>query len=160
MPFKIKMELGGIKDALKSLDGLKRGVQRRILRAAVTEASAPILQSARGHAPKRTGTFKRSLGKKVKTYSKSGTVVAIVGPRKGYKTQTGITRKGKEIFEDPTKIAHLLEYGHLVVRGGKVVGHAPAYPSMTPAMQENQSRAVETIARRIGEEIEKEAAKR
>lgn len=33
------------------------------------------------------------------------------------------------------RLTHLLEKGHDVVRGGKVVGHAPAYPHIADAEQ-------------------------
>lgn len=33
--------------------------------------------------------------------------------------------------------SHLIEYGHQVVRGGRVVGHAPARPYLRPALEAN-----------------------
>lgn len=61
------------------------------------------------------GLLKKSLGQKVKTYAKSNTVVAIVGPRKGFRKRIGtITRgknKGQPVYADPVKYAHLVELG-------------------------------------------------
>lgn len=48
-------------------------------------------------------------------------------------------------------VAHLIEYGHLLVKGGPlnggghVVGWVPAYPFLRPAAESNVREAVETI---------------
>ena len=61
------------------------------------------------------GLLRKSLGYKVKTYTKTGTAVAVCGPRKGFREQIGVVSRGKDkgkpIFADPQKYAHLVENG-------------------------------------------------
>ena len=48
------------------------------------------------------------------------------------------------------RLTHLLEKGHDVVRGGKVVGHAPAYPHIADAEQ----KAIAEFEAEIRREVE------
>jgi HK97 gp10 family phage protein len=54
-----------------------------------------------------------------------------------------------------SKIAHLVEFGHELVRGDKTVGHVPAYPFLRPAMDDNVEEAVAIIGESLGDTIEK-----
>jgi len=54
--------------------------------------------------------------------------------------------------------AHLVEYGHALVKNGKVVGHVPAYPFWRPALDARLPNAVRTVERglvRLVEEAER-----
>ncbi len=64
------------------------------------------------------GQLKKSLGSKVKSYSRTKTSVAIIGPRTGFRKQIGVYVKGgkkhhagEPIIIDPVKYAHLVEKG-------------------------------------------------
>ena len=158
MPFAIKIKLEGLKDALDSLQSVGRTVRNKILRKALNDATQPILASAKARAAiGPTRQLRRSLGRRVKTYRLSGAVVAVIGPRRGYRVL--VERAGRQVPHDPAKIAHLVEYGHVVVRGGKVVGHTPPHPFMAPAMEENRTQAVSLISSRIANELDRLAAK-
>lgn len=56
--------------------------------------------------------------------------------------------------------AHLVEYGHQLVKGGpldgdgKVVGHVPAHPFLRPAYDEQQENAVRAIGLTLFEKID------
>ena len=55
---------------------------------------------------------------------------------KGWKSKTTMTRTGAEtvIYQgDLPGLAHLLEYGHPIVSGGRTVGQARAFPHVDPA---------------------------
>ena len=55
---------------------------------------------------------------------------------KGWKSQTTLTRTGAEtvIYQGSQPgLAHLLEYGHPIVSGGRTVGQARAFPHVDPA---------------------------
>lgn len=154
MTWTIKGKIDGLSDVMKSLEGLKASVGRRILRKAITDATRPILKDAKSKCPRETGLLRKSLGRKTKVYRKSGVVVGIVGPRTGFKQMVTIkdrrTGKTVEVLRNPTKYAHLVEYGTL---------KAAAKPFLRPAWTGNKSRAAELIATRVREEIAKEAAK-
>lgn len=54
---------------------------------------------------------------------------------KGWKTKTTKTRTGSEtvIYNgDVPGLAHLLEFGHPIVSGGRTVGQAKAFPHIEP----------------------------
>jgi HK97 gp10 family phage protein len=149
-----QVKLAGLKAVLDSLADLNRTVRNKILRAAINDGSRPILDNMKARAPVGdTGQFRRSLGRRVRTYRQSGVVVVVIGPRKGFRV---VTQRGTKLVpHDPAKIAHLLEFGHVIVRGGKAVGHAPPYPTIGPAMEEEKGAATQAIGDRIAAELAK-----
>lgn len=61
------------------------------------------------------------------------------GYGKGWKSQTTTTRTGAQtvIYQgDKPGLAHLLEYGHPIVSGGRTVGQARAFPHVDPAAED------------------------
>lgn len=114
MSYKVHGKVEGLTDLLARLNGLKRQVASRILRKAVGEAGKVILKVAKQMAPRESGLLRKSLGRKVKVYRSSGTAVAIVGPRVGFRQVVRRTR-GKwfptEAMANPVKYAHLVELG-------------------------------------------------
>lgn len=164
MPFAIRASVD-IRDALRRLNGLKQGKRNAILRTAATKSARLVLASAKANLRTRTklqkklgitrhGILLKSLGVKIASYEH--TVVALIGPRKGFKEQIGVRtrdgkhgKKGDPIYEDPTKIAHLVEYGH----GGP--GKADEHPFMRPAWYSNEAK----VKRIYEDEISKGLAK-
>ena len=114
MSYRVKAQVDGLADLLARLNGLKRQVASRILRKAVAEAGKIILKVAKQKAPRESGLLRKSLGRKVKVYRSSGTAVAIVGPRLGFK-QVVRRARGKwfpaDVASNPVKYAHLVELG-------------------------------------------------
>jgi hypothetical protein len=81
-------------------------IERKVLRQAINVATTPAVRAAKRLAPKgESGLLKKSIGKKIKTYKRTNTAVALVGPRK----QTVGEYKGKP--RKPSKYAHLVERG-------------------------------------------------
>lgn len=123
MAFSIRARVDGLQDILRKLDELPKKLRNKFLRRAVSDAAKLILWSARARTPRRFGILKKSLGRKVKVYRRSGTMVAIVGARVGFKQQVGTRVKasrasarypkapGDPIYADPTKYLHLVELG-------------------------------------------------
>lgn len=113
----IEAKIEGLKPILARMERWKGGKQRKVIRAAISKASTVILQEVKSRVPKRSGLLKKSMGRKVKTYTRTGTVIAIVGPRVGHRK----LYKGNYI--DPVKYAHLVEFGRKasVVRKKKVM---------------------------------------
>lgn len=96
-------------------------------------AAPPKIAAASNITPLKL--LKKSIGQKVKTY-KSGVVVGIVGPRKGFRAEIGKrVRKGKKsnvgdpIYADPVNYAHLVELG---------TKHSKAQPFLRPALEESK----------------------
>src|SRR6266852_172896 len=93
----IEFRIDGLQDTLKHLDGLKRSVQTKILKDALTAGGKLVLEAERSQAPISKderlipGLLQMSLGTKVKVYRGSGVVVILVGPR----TKMGRDKKTK-----------------------------------------------------------------
>lgn len=165
MAFAIKAEIQGISELMKTLEKFPGAIQRRILRPALNAEGTRVLKEAKAKVPVDTKLLKKSLGKRTKTY-KNGGVVVIVGPRHGYKRQIG------GVWKNPTKYAHLVEYGvkpHFIsarsnVASRKVIhakmhpGFAGRYP-LTDAYKTALNGAAERMAVRMAAEVEKLAAK-
>lgn len=166
MAFAIKARLEGVEQSLKNLQEMTRTVRNKILRKAVNASSKVVLDAARQLVPSSTGLLKKSLAVRVQTYRASGVVVGIVGPRTGYqKTRQGkkITSFGKKMKaagQNPSKYAHLIEFGHNLARPkGNLIGYVRARPFLRPAFDQNKSSVIALMEQRITEEIEKEAKK-
>lgn len=131
MPFAERAEIGGLPQILQQLEGVKARVAKKALRKGVTACAKELKWAAKSRAPRRAyiqgnlsykgGLLKKSLGEKIKVYG--GTVVGIVGARKGFKQVIGTRVKdsgprakypkkaGDPIYADPTKYLHLVERG-------------------------------------------------
>lgn len=167
MPFGISGKLDGMKQSLASLAGLGRTVRNQILRKALDKATQPMLKRAKQLAPRGpTGLLRKSLGRKIKTYRRSGVVVAILGPRKGFRKVVN----GKPV--DPVRYAHLVELGRgavavkkarILSSGTKVFGRrvrpAPAKPFLKPAFQQGKKAAEAIIIGIIWNEVRKLAGR-
>lgn len=151
MAWTIKGTLTGLDQSLKLLQGLKQGVRNRILRAALSKATTPMLKTAKRLAPVETGLLRKSIGRKVKTYASTGSVVVVIGPRTGFRRE--VTVRGRKMIRNPVKYAHLVELGH----GGP--SPAPAHPFLRPAWDNHKAQAQRIVAAEIVAGIEREAAK-
>lgn len=168
MPFKISAKLDGMGAVMRRLAAIKQGARNRILRKALNAAARPMQQTAKELAPKESGLLRRSITVKVQTTGK-GEVVALIGPKRGLKKSVKVKKdrvyrqRGRltlrirnplaqylVMVRDPVRYAHLVEKG-TVSRQAK--------PFLQPAFDRNKSQAESTIARIVGEEIEKLARK-
>jgi len=176
MAFAVKARLTGVEQALRNLGAMTRTVRNTILRKAVNASSRLVLDAARALVPQGTGMLKRSLAVRIQTYRGSGAVVAVIGPRTGYqktrqgKKQTAFGRKIKDSGQDPSKYAHLVEFGRASVQVkkarvlsdgatfyGRVVQSVPPRPFLRPAYEREKARVIATMYQLIAEELNKAA---
>lgn len=139
----IKAEVTGLRELTAKLQKIGKGATK-VARKMATKGSqilakeikrrAPIGQSLIGNKKGKlvaAKLLKKSIGSKVKVYR--GIAVGIIGPRKGFRTQIGVRirgkNKGQPYYQDPAKIAHLVESGH----GGPHA--APAHPFQGPSFK-------------------------
>jgi HK97 gp10 family phage protein len=141
--------LTGAKELERALKTLGERTQRKVVRQAVNAAATPMLKAARAGVEVESGLLKESLTKKVKTYTESGTIVAIIGPD----TQTKGEFNGEPRW--PAKYAHLVENGHLTPDGTFV----PPHPFLRPAYDSTEGQALDVMKTKLGKGIEREAAK-
>lgn len=149
---KIKTKVEGLEDSIAALKAFKYGVRTRLLRKIVTAGSSTLLKASKARAPRLSGLLRKSLGRKIKTYSPSGTVLAVIGPRSGFGKNVTFGPKGKKRtrYQDPIYYANLVEYGTKT---------APAKPFMRPAYDESRAAIKGLMAQKATEEVAKEAAK-
>ena len=139
-------------------------VFRRHVGRAAGRAMTAVSRAAKRLAPKDTGDYRKSIGKKKKTYSRTQTVWVGVGPRKG---------------KNNYSLAYLLEYGHRMVVGGstartsgsrverartaertgtgRMVRFVPPRMHLRPAMRRNRAAVVATYTSGLRDGILTEA---
>lgn len=163
MSFVIRGRLDGIAEARRNLQHLGEQMRKRILRKAVRAAAKLIEKAAKSHADasKDTGLLKKSIGTVVRVYRGGDKVIAVIGPRVGFRRVID----GRVM--DPTKYAHLVENGvkpHALGKGSSLrkktqagQGHPgfAAKPFLRPAIDGNKAAANAAIARVVAEELKK-----
>lgn len=165
MAFKISGRIEGLEPMLARLRQLeKKSAQMRVLRAALTKGSKPVLDTAKKlapvsgpeDAPLQPRLLRKSLGRRVKTYGGRSTVVVIIGPRSkpSFRRQVGTRTRGKQkgqpVIQNPTKYAHLVEFG---------TRRSRAFPFLRPAFDLRKREAQAIIGREIFLGILRELAK-
>ncbi len=97
MAWGIRVELTGLADLHARLEQMKRGIRNRIVRQALRKAGAPIRKAARAHLRpgvgqgQETRLLQRSIDIKDKTYSSSGVVILIIGPRNDFRQTVDVS---------------------------------------------------------------------
>jgi HK97 gp10 family phage protein len=135
----IQFTLVGEKELRRMLESLPRKMSGPVVRKALREGAKPILAAARAAAPisddKDPGGLKKSMspgrGIRIRTYRRSGTTVAVIGPA---------WPQGAH--------GHLIEFGTepRFTKDGKYRGIGPAKPFFRPAFDANIGRAKRIIA--------------
>lgn len=137
----------GDKKLLRALKKLEARPVRKETRKALNKAATPMLKAARRNAEfiGDNDTIRDSLGKRVKTFM-SGVIVVVMGPRKGH------VRDG----HDPTKTAHLVEFGTRPHSIGEIKHPGTkAFPFMREAFDETVDQSLRLFIRLIRGGIEK-----
>lgn len=132
------MVLTGDKELIRNLERLPIRVQRKVVRQAVSAALTPLNKEMKRQAPKDTGTLKKSIGKKIKTYKNDGVVWGAVGVRSGFAT----TIDGKHV--NPRLYVHLVE---------NLTGF------MRRAFDLTRRQVLSILGKKLGSGIEREAKK-
>lgn len=145
MPFAIKARFEGVQSAIQALDGMDKKVRRKGIRKAALAAGTIILKAAKSRVVRETGLLRKSLGKKVKVYTR-GVGVAVVGPRLGFKQE--VTRRGVKVWSNPVRYAHLVELG---------TSHSAAKPFLKPALEATRKEVEAAMVKAINEVIEEGA---
>lgn len=125
---RLNVQIVGIEQAIRNLQELPKGLQRKHMRIAMNAAGGVLKTAAVSRVPRQTGLLKRSLSVKVKA-NKRGEWFAAVGPKRGMKVGVRTTAKGtlramsaaktKSLaaagetvrYANPARYAHLAEKG-------------------------------------------------
>lgn len=146
----IKMDIRGDKQLEKLLTELPKRSITKGFRRAFSQSASPIVKDAKKNCPKLHGALKKSIDKKLKTYSTTGVVVCLIGPDKNvFGSITG--KDGKIRVVTPWRYAHLVHNGHAGPRP------AAANPFLKKAYDSNQSKVISTAQAVLKETLEQEA---
>lgn len=149
------MQLFGDKKLQKLLLTLPKRLQRKALRRGVTKGARLVARTAKQKTPRETGTLKKSIG--IRTYTSRGkeSVGAVAGPRRGFKSPIrkkhgwASKKNGKAQYRDPTRYAHLVEFG---------TKHSAARPFLRPAFDALWHQVVTMVGSEVKVEIKKARA--
>lgn len=139
----ISEPVSGMAQIERILNGVADDVRTELAAKGVGAVGERIENAARAFAPMKSGALKASLGTRVIRNPERAKAVAIVGPRRGRFVGGSQLAKGIRGGDQPSKYAHLEEFGHVTVqsrKGGTLrkgtarkVGFVPARPFMRPA---------------------------
>lgn len=137
-------ELMGADELKHLMRKLPPRVHRKVTRAAISAGLTPMLRAMRKEVPVDDGVLKASLGRKVKAYDKSLSVVGLAGPKK-----------------NAAPHAHLVEYGTAprYDADGNYSGVMPPNPFVRKAREEQTYPASVAVNRKMAEGVHREAAK-
>ncbi|GAB6171996.1 hypothetical protein JCM15765_14740 [Paradesulfitobacterium aromaticivorans] len=128
MSIKLKFELSGIDDAVTRISKLDLETTAAV-RAVVRKSGLRLGRRMREDTPTGpTGNLKAS----IKTRFTPDQLSADVGPTHG---------KGSH--------AHLVEFGHALVKNGKTIGHVPAHPFIQPTAEEERPKYLNGLKQAI-----------
>jgi HK97 gp10 family phage protein len=134
----MELTLTGSKAVYANLDNFTVVLRDKLLKRAMGRVTRPIEQAAKAACPVDLGTLRDSISTKTTSKKGKGTNLhAIIGPKRRVRVPIGIVRrgpnKGKIKMAIPTRYAHLVEFGHTIVRNGSIIGHAAPIPFMRKA---------------------------
>ncbi len=99
----------------KFKEELSARVFKNSMRKAVIAGANIVEPELVSQAPKKHGTLRQSITQRIRVYTKSGAGVALIGPASKFRMPEPPSGK----IEQPSRIAHLVERGHRLVKGGK-----------------------------------------
>lgn len=137
-------ELLGAAELKQLLKKLPPRIHRKVTRAAISAGLTPMLRAMRKEVPVDEGVLKASLGRQVKAYDKTLSVVGLAGPKK-----------------NAAPHAHLVEYGTAprYHADGSYAGQMPPNPFVRKARDEQTHAAGVAVNRKLAEGVQREATK-
>lgn len=143
----MQVEISGADDIAKTLREMSDATRGKISMEAMITALTPVVTSAQAFArsSRDTGNLCNSIGFRVRAYSRKSKIVAVIGPRRGFKVvdRSGSTRNA-------SKYGHLVEFGHMAKNGKQVA----AKPFMRPGFASSEGKAMQDMANVFRQRIE------
>lgn len=166
----LTLKVEGYAEAKRILDELPNAMQKRMLLAALRGSARPMLQSAKGKVPVRTGKLKRQLRIvrfKDRNAPKSEVDVAVKPLFDRTKKRGTVNEYYGKFIHEGTKDPRTSKKGRLLVfeneRGEKVFARSvrgiKATPYLEQAYSENSERTVALFGDELAKAVEKFVAK-
>jgi HK97 gp10 family phage protein len=136
----VSIRFEGVREFAKALRQLPDAVAAEALETALAAGAGPIRERATQLARRRSGKLAGSIRILASESTRASAAVSV----------------GTKV-----KYAHLIEFGHRLVRGGslrqgtgRVVGTVPAFPFLRPAVDEQRELILRRIGQVLGAQIE------
>ena len=160
------IKIDGLKELARFIDQLPKKSLKKALKSAVSAGSTPIKRTAKTLVPKLTGTLKKAIARKVKTYP-NGNAIAIIGADRGVTGMAhGASRARSTGLHIPANYVHLVELGvapHPQPKNPwfKKDGHSgfKGKHFLERAMKQNEGKTKKIMEDKMQEVLLKEAAK-
>lgn len=143
----MQVEISGERDLVQALKELTNSAKGKISMEAIVTALTPVVEAAKSfaRASRDTGNLYNSIGFRTKAYPRRGRVVAVIGPRRGFRV---VDRFGRT--RNATTYGHLIEFGYMGPSGK----HVAAKPYMRPAFESTHGEALQSMANVFRQQIE------
>lgn len=169
-----QVEIRGIKQLMRKLDGLPKSLRRKGLRNALAAGGGVAKRSAKPASPVETGLLSRSWRALFARSRNKDEVKYRVQPKKGGKTAVRKTARGllravgkkraeklrasgeRLRYRYPIRYAHLVELGHDLrkgSRGGRLVGHVRGRHFLRDMFESKRNQITRTVRERLAKEI-------
>ncbi len=160
------MEMIGFDELDKMFRNLPAKVTKNVQRKAVRAGASVLLKEYRRNVKKLgkvTGTLRRSLAKKVKTYRRTATVVGIIGPKSRAAPHAHLVEFGtKPRYRGKKRKGERMRRVFRAVRiGGRwgYTGSMPAFAPLRRAFYSTLSKVKHTMRKKLADGIKAEALK-
>ncbi len=125
-------KITGLESLIKKLNDLPDKLEKKVIRSAVRKGAIIVRDKARGYAPKKTGTLKKSI--KIRNNKSARGITSFkIGP-------TNDKKKGTDVF-----------YGRFQEFG---TSKMPAHPFMRPAYDESEKEVLDKVIDEIRSKVE------
>lgn len=158
----VDMDVKDIEKLLKNLGLITKNLDKKGASAAVRAGGSVMIKAIRQKAPVRTGTLRKHITQKVKTYSRTSTKVSIIGAKSikvPIRVEDGLSKDGfVNKYANPANYFHLVEFGtkpHRITRkagkGSQTIKHpgARANPFARTAWSRNSSPAKKAVVAKM-----------
>lgn len=168
----VEIKLQGFVELAEALKGLPDNINKNALRAAVGAGAAVVRNEAKRRAPVATGVLRRAMySKQIRELSSLTRQVVYVGARQGKKYQ----KIGKKQRSQDAFYARFIEFGHYTrpAGGGRLkrgrgrnaallagiqsgaVRWVPPQPFLRPAFDAKKQAAIDAMAEKIRERLDR-----
>lgn len=134
---KEKVEIIGLQELAHDFSQLPRNLRERSLKRAARKSGNLIRDRAKAKVPSRTGKLRDSITATVRL-ADLFTIEAEIGPRR---------KQGW--------YAHFVEFGHKLVRRGRLVGNVAAKPFLRPAADQSTPEVINIVTTEVDKEVER-----
>lgn len=156
----LTIKINGYRQAKEILDGLPNGMQKSILLAALRQSARPMLTSARGKVPVRSGKLKRQLRIvrfRDRNAPKSEVAVAVKPVFDRSKKSGAVNQYYGKFIHEGTKDPRLSRKGKLLVfenkQGEKVFVRSVKGIRATPFLEKAYGETTERTVAIFGDEL-------